>query len=624
MTLVLAAAMKVSLVLAAACATAALLGRRSAALRHWVLAIGIVCGATTPALEAVLPAWPLPVPWIARDAAPTGPTGRPLSLRSSTVDLDLDAATIPNGPTAGTPVETFLLAFWVAGILVALSALIAGGVRLRRLTTTSTPIGSGDWHVALREVSSAQGVSRPIRLLLSAHPTFLMTWGLVRPTILLPESARHWSADRLRIVLHHEVAHIRRGDWAVQLAAALLKAIWWANPLAWLAERRLRQEAELACDDLVLRQGVPGVAYATHLLDVARAVRSSRRTWVPAPAVAHPSTLERRVRAMLNDHRNRTPLTPAVRVATTLAVAAATFVVAAGALSAAGNPAPVVAATGLAPDLVLKPTPEPAPKAAAPIKRAVRPAASPVQAPAASTAPGTFSGTLADTSGGALPGVEVLLTSSGRLSPRRTVSDGMGAFSLTDLPPGEYALRALLPGFETVQAAIAVAPDIARRVHIIMRLGSLEETILVTGQRPAARRPGPQPQPPPRPSPVRPQAVPQVLEARPAPERPPGVPVRVGGVVKQPVKLVHVSPIYPAALQASGVEGTVFLKSVVGPGGSVIDATPVPAMGTATPVDPDLLAASLDAVRQWTFSPTLLNNVAVPVIMFVSVQFSLQ
>ena len=75
-------------------------------------------------------------------------------------------------------------------------------------------------------------------LLQSNHPDLLVTWGIVAPhACLLPAAARSWSNERLVIVLHHEIAHTGAPDWAIQLAAALIRACCWFSPLAWLAYR---------------------------------------------------------------------------------------------------------------------------------------------------------------------------------------------------------------------------------------------------------------------------------------------------------------------------------------------------------------------------------------------------
>ena len=126
---------------------------------------------------------------------------------------------------------------------------------------------------------------------------------------MLPASASGWSVERMRVVLLHELAHARRGDWLLQMAAEALRCVWWFNPLAWMVRARLRRESEHAADDLVLARGVPAATCATHLVELVREVRQHRRTWLPAPAMARPSHLERRLSAMLNPRTNRRPPT---------------------------------------------------------------------------------------------------------------------------------------------------------------------------------------------------------------------------------------------------------------------------------------------------------------------------
>ncbi len=104
------------------------------------------------------------------------------------------------------------------------------------------------------------------------------------------------------------------------MAAELLRAVYWFNPLVWIACRQLRRESEQACDDVVLGVGVEGTEYASTLLDLARAFRQHRRSFFPAPAMARPSSLETRVSAMLNRNLNRTPLTRSTCIAIVIAL----------------------------------------------------------------------------------------------------------------------------------------------------------------------------------------------------------------------------------------------------------------------------------------------------------------
>jgi protein TonB len=90
--------------------------------------------------------------------------------------------------------------------------------------------------------------------------------------------------------------------------------------------------------------------------------------------------------------------------------------------------------------------------------------------------------------------------------------------------------------------------------------------------------------------------------------------VRVGGNIKPPRKVVNVNPGYPPAALAQGVSGVVILEATIGPDGMVSDARILRSI-------PLLDQAALDAVRQWEFSPTLLNGQPVPVVMTVTLQF---
>jgi protein TonB len=106
-------------------------------------------------------------------------------------------------------------------------------------------------------------------------------------------------------------------------------------------------------------------------------------------------------------------------------------------------------------------------------------------------------------------------------------------------------------------------------------------------------------------------------EAPPPPPPPPAAPVRVGGNIKAPQKIKDVRPVYPPIAQSARVQGVVIIEATIGPDGKVTDAKVLRSV-------PLLDQAALDAVREWEFTPTLLNGVPVPVIMTVTVNFTLQ
>ena len=105
--------------------------------------------------------------------------------------------------------------------------------------------------------------------------------------------------------------------------------------------------------------------------------------------------------------------------------------------------------------------------------------------------------------------------------------------------------------------------------------------------------------------------------APPPPPPPPPAPVRVGGNVKPPEKIRDVPPVYPPVAQSARIQGIVILEAIIGPDGKVAE---VKVLRSVALLD----QAAVNAVRQWEYTPTLLNGVPVPVIMTVTVNFTLQ
>jgi hypothetical protein len=150
-----------------------------------------------------------------------------------------------------------------------------------------------------------------------------MTWGVTSPILLLPSSTSEWSEWQCRNVLLHELAHVERFDCLTQFVSRVACAIYWFNPLAWVAAHRMQVEREMACDDRVIRTGSRPSDYAGQLLDVARALRPARATAHAAIAMARPSQLSGRLTAVLDRERNRRNVSPRLRVAVGVATFAA-------------------------------------------------------------------------------------------------------------------------------------------------------------------------------------------------------------------------------------------------------------------------------------------------------------
>ena len=406
--------MKLSLVLLVGLLAAVCLRSRSAALRHWVLAASILCAGAIPLMERAAPSWPLNFTLM---AAAAGHDPANVAVDVSVAEQSGDAAPAP--PRTIPVAFGSLAAIWLAGSALSIAVLGIGLARLAWLTSRGRPARS-QWTALAEEIRREHRLRRPIELVESTHPSLLATWGIVRPRIILPAGADEWPEELVRVILRHEIAHIRRGDWLFQMAGELVRAVYWFNPLAWFACRRLRIESEQACDDEVLAAGTEPSDYAAHLVSLARHF-SDHRAWFPAPAMARRSTLHRRVAAMLNTRLNRNPPALGTRLATMVFMLAATYAVA-----------------------------------------------------AAQTSP-TYSGTLFDPQGGVLPGVSVTLTSS-EGAVQETHSNASGQFQFRGIGAGQYWLEAQLAGFKSHKRKVSVA-DTGVMQSIVLELGSVRETI---------------------------------------------------------------------------------------------------------------------------------------------------
>jgi bla regulator protein blaR1 len=210
--------------------------------------------------------------------------------------------------TVGTAIETtvewhvLLQIIWLSGVALLLISLATGIARLRHWARNGEVWLDGT-RLAV-DVAVANDIRRAVLVVLSDHVMTPMTFGFRRQTIVLPMAARHWADDELRRALRHELEHVRRDDWAVQLLGRVTLALYWPHPLIWIAWRRFVLEAERACDDAVVRSFEPS-SYASQLVALARRITSDRP--VPALAMASPSRLAERVTAILDPRQRRGP-----------------------------------------------------------------------------------------------------------------------------------------------------------------------------------------------------------------------------------------------------------------------------------------------------------------------------
>ena len=129
--------------------------------------------------------------------------------------------------------------------------------------------------------------------------------GLLRPTIVLPAEVAQWPDGQLRLVLQHELAHVRRQDIFWNCFVSAVNSIIWFQPLAWIVQRRLRDDQEFACDDAVLLQGNEPSEYAAMLVNVAESILIRQQCPVSSVAMAGCCSVERRIHSILDNSTRR-------------------------------------------------------------------------------------------------------------------------------------------------------------------------------------------------------------------------------------------------------------------------------------------------------------------------------
>ena len=196
-----------------------------------------------------------------------------------------------------------VIAIWAGGSALGLIFVCAGQVQLRKLARKLKPFAAPEWDLAVRESCETLHLRRRPVLLQAAQDLMPVTWGWWRPIVLLPADAAQWPPQRRRVVLLHELAHVKRYDCLTQSVARVVCALFWVNPLVWVAARRMCIERERACDDLVLNGGCKPSDYATQLVEIARTFRHAR--YAAGIAMARPGQLQGRIAGIVDAARTR-------------------------------------------------------------------------------------------------------------------------------------------------------------------------------------------------------------------------------------------------------------------------------------------------------------------------------
>ena len=346
------ALIKVTLVLGLAGIATVVLGRSSAAVRHLVWTLALSSALMLPVLSIALPRWQLPIVTLQSSVSLTQappallpPSPKATAMQAAPGALRVHApeaqaeshalpSTAPTAEIAATPRVSFstfsltmaLVVIWMAGVLAVVGRLVVGLVAVAWMSRRTVRVVDAPWLPLAVDLASELGITRRLTFLESPGASMPMASGIFKPSVLMPEDANRWPLERLRIVLLHELAHVKRRDCLTHVIVQLACALYWFNPLAWIAARHVRTERERACDDLVLACGTRGPDYADELLEIARVMRGGRYPALLAGAtlaMAHRSQLEGRLIAILDPKVPRAAVSPLRTVLTAVGVACA-------------------------------------------------------------------------------------------------------------------------------------------------------------------------------------------------------------------------------------------------------------------------------------------------------------
>jgi beta-lactamase regulating signal transducer with metallopeptidase domain len=279
----------------------------------------------------------------------------------------------PASPPADTPAGNagsfdFLGALAVVwGVGAALSFAVKSAryaYFARKVKTEARPLSDGGVFEAFRDTAALAGIRKLPGLMVSTLVSSPMLLGLVKPAVLLPESALTAGKAGLPYIFRHELTHLRRRDILYKWAAELCLCVHWFNPLAYLMTRRIASSCELSCDEAVARHldGEGRRAYGNALLDAAAEQSAGRRLKGAALREAEDKTsMKERLRTILGAHK-KSKIT--VGVSIFLAVSLSLAGILLGACAAVGAPAAPSLSAGSAPAQAAAPSGDMTPAAA--------------------------------------------------------------------------------------------------------------------------------------------------------------------------------------------------------------------------------------------------------------------
>lgn len=309
-----------------------------AALRHQICAISLLSLPLLLIASIYIPSIPIPIlpaPQVQAMTTPFSidqPMFQTIPSPLEPMRQSQERATIIQQPHQQTQeirqenVYPLPLLIWISGTIFLLLSFLFHIKQRNQITQQAILISDHTWAHHITHARQILQIKPSAQILKSKDIQIPLTYGWRKPIILLPHNAADWSSEQQRIVLLHEMAHIKRKDQFIQSLCHISLALFWFNPLVWILKRRLQTEQERACDDLVINTGISASDYATQLLNIARNLSSN--TPIATVPFARKADLPNRIRLILNTRINRTPSPFFTSLFTSLLLIIPTFAIA--------------------------------------------------------------------------------------------------------------------------------------------------------------------------------------------------------------------------------------------------------------------------------------------------------
>ncbi len=283
---------------------------RSSGERSMIAHAGLMALLALPAAMLLLPQWaPLPASWFVAAPAPVAQLaatgGSAIDPASAAASVPVAAAQAGSSPVILSSWSDLAPFLYLVPLLLLCGVMAVAVVRLFGMRGRAEILVERSWLSALAEAQRRMGFKHGTALLVSNELRSPISWGVLRPTIVLSPKAVA-AAGEAEAIIAHELAHVARLDWAKLLGARIACAVFWFNPLVWMLARESHQLREEAADDAVLMADIDGPDYATLLVGAAR--HDNQGALLAAHGVAPgKDSLKRRITRVLDGSLRRGP-----------------------------------------------------------------------------------------------------------------------------------------------------------------------------------------------------------------------------------------------------------------------------------------------------------------------------